>query len=740
MTWLPASALAGLPGMPGTVQHVHRVAESMGWGTRTGQAGRGRPAREFRVDDLPDVTRQALATQATAAVRPLAQAVNAGVQARRDAQVQAHARSMASLGMTLEAQGGLDPQRNPRLDIFQRFESYHRTRGGAVWPAIGEFCALWGEGCIDAHAGTRAAHPVLKPKTLDKWYRAWTTEGVAALLERKPRKDKGRTGLDRDAELYAAFVAAMAELHDPTARQVERVLSQHVDAERMPSASTLKRWLADFKRTHQVPLLRFKNPDGWRNKYMVAFGSRSEHITAPNVEWQLDSTIADAQQEMRAEIAFHLHDAATGEIRRHALVAGIDVFTRRAKVLVSRTSSSNAVKAVVRRAMLDWGMPERIKTDNGRDYTAVDFDFALSALKVDHPLCTPFSPDQKPFIERFLGTLLHDLFPMLEGYVGHDVATRKAIESARSFAQRFGEDGLRVRLTPEQLQGVIDGWLDEYHARTHSELGCSPNDMAERHTTSVVRVDARALDLFLMPVAGSGTRTVGKRGISMPLADRPGSGWYAAPELAAASVMGTEVYCRIDEADVGAMHVFALDGTYICRALDHARLGINRAELAAKARAIESETVKPMVDALRKAARKGMTKKAVEALYVERSTAAVDAAANVHRLQPRAVAHTTPAIDSVVAQAPDALRDQAERQAARAALAEAADRPIATVQQMTTPRQRYSAWVRLQARMDAHEQISEADQTWARSYAGSSEWEAWHAMQAGADPLQQGAG
>ncbi len=739
MTWLPASALAGLPGMPGTVQHVHRIAQTMGWASRTGQATGHRPAREFLVDDLPDVTRQALATHATAAVRPLAQAVNAGVQSRRDAQVQAHAQSMAALGMTLQAQGSFDPARNPRLDIFQRFESYHRTRGGAIWPAIGEFCTLWAAGCIDCHPGTRAAHPELKPKTLDKWYRTWTTQGVAALLERQPRKDKGQTALSRDAELYAAFIAAMAELHDPTARQVERVLCQHLGAERMPSASTLKRWLSDFKRQHQVPLLRFKNPDGWRNKYMVAFGSRSEHITAPNVEWQLDSTIADGQQETRAEIAFNLHDAATGEIRRHALVAGIEVFTRRAKVLVSRTSSGNAVKAVVRRAMLDWGMPERIKTDNGRDYTAVDFDFALSALKVEHLLCTPFRPDQKPFIERFLGTLLHDLFPMLAGYVGHDVATRKAIESAKSFAQRFGEDGLRVRLTPEQLQGVIDGWLDEYHARTHSELGCSPNDMAERHTASVVRVDARALDLFLMPVAGSGMRTVGKRGISMPLSDRPGSGWYAAPELAAANVMGTEVYCRIEEADVGAMHVFALDGTYICRALDHARLGINRAELAAKARAIETETVKPMVDALRKATRKGITRKAVDALYLERTAAAADAAVNVHRLLPRTVAHTTPAIASVLARQPNAQRDQEERQAARAALAEADERPTATVQQLTTPRQRYSAWVRLQARMQAHEQISEADQTWARSYAGSSEWEAWHAMQAGADPLQ-GAG
>ena len=62
-----------------------------------------------------------------------------------------------------------------------------------------------------------------------------------------------------------------------------------------------------------------------------------------------------------------------------------------------------------------------------------------------------------------------------------------------------------------------------------------------------------------------------KRGISLDNA------FFTAPELAA--VMGQQVYCRQDEADLGALHVFDLDGNYICRALDHTRLGINRAEL-----------------------------------------------------------------------------------------------------------------------------------------------------------------
>lgn len=722
MMWLSAPDLAGLPGLPGTARNVLKRAQSEGWTSRR-RDGRGRTGCEYLITDLPAETQLALAAQAAGSVKPVVNALRAGEASSQVAQTLACATSMAIYGQQLERAGAFDPARNPRLDLFQRFEAYHRARGGAVWPAIQEFCALWAQGQIEALPSTLAAYPQLPAKTLDKWYRAWRVNGVEALLERKPRRDKGQTQLARDEELHKVFVAALAEMHDPTARQVARVIKAQLGEDAVPSERTLRQWMQDFKANNRVALLKLKNPDGWRNKYMPAFGSRSEHITAPNQEWQLDSTIADAQQ--RVDIAFNMPDGETGEIRRHALVATIDVFTRRATVLVSRTSSANAVKAITRRAILAWGKPQTVKTDNGKDYTAQDYDFALGALKIEHILCTPFSPDQKPFIERFLGTLLHDLFPMLQGFVGHDVATRKAIESAKSFAQRFGDKGVDLRMTPDQLQGVIDGWLDEYHDRVHSELGCTPNEMAARHTTHVVRIDERALDLFMMALAGNGLRMVGKRGISL------GNAFFAAPELAGA--MGQQVYCRQDEADLGALHVFALDGTYICRALDHTRLGINRAELAAKTRAIYAQRMKPAEDALRKAAKRGLTEKAVAAIYADRQEVAIEQSDNVARLAPRVVQDSTPAIDSVIAAQQGGLHDNARR-LAREALEQQAE--PAPVQRLDTARQRYSTWVRLTRRVQAGEQIGARDADWLRSYEGSNEYQAWHSMQQGEDPLE----
>ena len=730
MNWLTATQLAGLPGLPGTRQNVLKRAETEGWSARP-REGRGASGYEYLRTDLPLETQQHLAIQSAGAVKPATDAIAAGKRAKQTAQVQACAASMAKYGIALESRGGFDAARNPKLDLFQRFEKYHASRGTSVWAAVCEFVLVWAAGQIEAHPATRLAYPTLPAKTLDKWYRAWRTQGVEALLERKPRKDKGDTALAHDEELHDTFIAALAEMHDPTARQVGRVIRAQLGKDRTPATSTLKRWLRDFKETNAPALLMFKNPDGYKNKYRSAFGSQSDNITRPNQQWQQDSTIGDAMQ--RADLAFNLVDQGTGEVRRHAIIASIDVFTRRAKVVVAPTSSANAVKAVTRLCIQAWGKPEQVKTDNGRDYTAEDYDFALSSLGIEHLLCTPFSPEQKPYVERFIGTLMHDLFPMLEGFVGKSVAERKAIESGKSFAQRFGLGGIDIRMGAQQLQALINGWLDEYHDRVHSSLGCSPNEMAARHTHSIVRLDDRALDIFLMAVAGKGTRVVGKRGIPL------NNSFFAAAELAA--YIGSTVRCRQDELDLGSMHVFAMDGAYICKALDHAMLGINRGELAAKSMAIEKATIKPIVDLLRKSMKKRLAKQAVQAIYGEREQAAADQASNVHRLV-RTVEHSTPAIDSLLASFDTTAQDTA-RANARALFdaqdAAPAPAPLtADVLQMTTanPINRYSAWVRLEARKERGEALRGRDIEWSASYQGSKEWGSWHELHEGIDPME----
>jgi hypothetical protein len=71
---------------------------------------------------------------------------------------------------------------------------------------------------------------------------------------------------------------------------------------------------------------------------------------------------------------------------------------------------------------------------------------------------------------------------------------------------------------------------------------------------------------------GDGVRTVQKKGIKID------GGWFEAAELGA--LEGREVRVLLDEADIGEIYVFGVDGPFIAKAACPERAGISRQELA----------------------------------------------------------------------------------------------------------------------------------------------------------------
>ncbi len=319
----------------------------------------------------------------------------------------------------------------------------------------------------------------------------------------------------------------------------------------VPSLSTITRWVEAWKAENESVYLKATNPDQWKNKFMVAFGSQSDDVTQPNQRWELDSTPADIL----------LTDG------RYAVIAVIDVYTRRANLLVSSRSKSDAIISLLRQTILEWGIPQTIKTDNGKDYTSNAVKNACATLAIWQELCPPYSPEKKPHVERLLGTFNHDWLPTLPGYAGHNVETRQAIRSQRSFADnRTKPDrGIEVRLNSREFQNACSNWVEDYNHRVHSSLNLmSPiaswnaADFFPRRPES-----PRTLDMLL---AFQGTRKVGKQGISFD------GGFYISPMLD----VGDRVQVSIDAVDMGRIYVFDLQGNFICEAIDEALLGANR--------------------------------------------------------------------------------------------------------------------------------------------------------------------
>ena len=166
-------------------------------------------------------------------------------------------------------------------------------------------------------------------------------------------------------------------------------------------------------------------------------------------------------------------------------------------------------------------MPEAVRTDEGNDYTSCHVLGALADLEIEHLRCPPYSPERKPHIERFLGTLARELFAELPGFAGHDVAQAQALRARKSFAARRGENDAEVfgaALTAGELQARCDVWCEAvYGRRPHSGLGgASPFERVTSWQGPVRRIhDERALDALLAEPAGSGWRVVCEKGIRL---------------------------------------------------------------------------------------------------------------------------------------------------------------------------------------------------------------------------------
>jgi len=442
-----------------------------------------------------------------------------------------------------------------RAAYIQAQLEYCADRGIPAVDCEYEFCQQLKAGLVRVYGWVRRLQKPPSRSSLCRWKTEARQEN---LLGMAPGQKTGRPSVFAENEILAGFViAAVCKWPHVKYSHLYRVVR-----DRFPNLEatepTVRRFVQRWKQENKGTFALLCNPDDWKNRFLPAFGSYSEGVTALNDLWELDSTPADVM-------------LADG---RYAIVGCIDVYSRRAKLLVTKTSKAVAIIALLRRCILDWGVPRAVKTDNGKDYTAFHIQHTLEALQIDHRLCQPFSPEQKPHVERFLGTFLHDFLELLPGYIGHSVGDRKKIESRKSFAERFGDKAIEVNLDLKTFQAFCDNWCEgDYDNEVHGTTGKSPAQMAVGQPIRTIE-NERQLDLLMAETA---TRTVQKKGIKIE------GRWFIAPDLAPR--IGEQVHLRLPQ-DAGIVYVFTDPSCteFICVAEDPDCTGANRQEIARKAK------------------------------------------------------------------------------------------------------------------------------------------------------------
>jgi transposase InsO family protein len=141
------------------------------------------------------------------------------------------------------------------------------------------------------------------------------------------------------------------------------------------------------------------------------------------------------------------HLPHNGSRRRYGFVA-IDVASRQATVHVASTISSKQAAIAWQKTVARLGLPQAVVTDNGSENLGAFADL-LHSQAVTHYFARPYQPKDKPYVERFIGSL-----------------ERECIQW-----------GGCVLDTADQ-QALIDAWLDKYHTyRPHQALGyLTPNE------------------------------------------------------------------------------------------------------------------------------------------------------------------------------------------------------------------------------------------------------------------------
>lgn len=531
--------------------------------------------------------------------------------------------------------------------------------------------------------------------SLYRWEKAYNEHGIAGLASGY-KSTRGTCIAAHIQEFIKGLLCDRPHLSIPT---VHQAIQARFDGQVISSQSAIRRFVNKWRAENKNLICYITSPDEWRNRHMIAMGQADEQVTRLNQVWEFDSTPGDVM----------LIDG------RHNLIGVIDVYSRRAKLHVTPTSKAAAIAALTRRAILDWGVPETAKTDNGADYVSAHIVRVFDDLEIEQILCRPFHPEDKPYIERFFYTVLHSIFELLPGYIGHSVAERKRIENRRSFAQRImsqGQDPVEIKLTAAELQIICDRWCDAvYHHNVHGNLnGKTPAQAAREWTNPVRRIeDERCLDILLSPAPDkSGMRVIEKKGIKVQ------NSHYYAPEFG--GHVGKRVFVLLDATDYGSVHVFLIQNggkEYLCRAVDPSRTGHDRAEIAAKAKAYQKRYMREAAAELKRIARAAATERIHEEILSFRE----QQRANIREFPQRSKIYTTPAIEeaSRAMKAPGSqpIEINAEQNAAAAELIDMAQAMSNNRPLPATAQEKYE---QIESDLRAGIDIPDTDLAWMKRY------------------------
>jgi len=611
--------------------------------------------------------------------------------------------------------------RDARLAILAVADRFRESSGLAQADSDVLFARLYNGGKVVIAPWVRLTKPEISSRTLARWRADRQKHGTAALGYDPALSRRGTGVLDRANEgAVKTFILALIGGNQfLSAEHVRRAVADQFSFKlwvpvagaslnlqrevELPPVRAFQRALAAWRIEHRAALMKLTDPDGYRSRLeFVATGTMTAERL--NEVWQIDASPLDAL-------------LITG--KRPNIYVAIDVYSRRVIILVTLTPRAEGVALLIRKCLMAWGVPERIKTDNGSDFRANATERLFTALDIEVEYSAPYSPRQKGIVERVIGTFQRDFAATLPGFVGHSVADRRVIENRKSFAARLGTDDaekFHPDLSAAEVAAYADRWVSEIYAHTsHDGLGGrTPHEVAASYAGPVRRLDGtRGLDVLLAPVVGGdGRRKVTKVGITVD-----GSHY-----LIGSVMPGTDVFCRHDPADLGRLFVFAADGEqFLGVATCPALAGLDPAATIARVRAEQKALLDGTLKPIRAAMRRIGPRQVADAQFLaqQRPAEVIDFGEATERHSTRAI---EAASDAATPIAPVALPPAAA--ARHQALVADMSKPAAQPLRRESKETRFARALDIAARREAGGAVGDSELSWLASYRETPEFRA----------------
>ena len=412
-------------------------------------------------------------------------------------------------------------------------------------------------------------HPdrAISKRQLNHWEKKYDRDGIAGLIDRRGAWNKGVSSIPDDVkEVFLAYWLQEkgTATGGPSIASCYRLTQMAFPGQQLPNISSFKRLAKSIPEPARV--LAQKGKKAYHDKFEPYIPRNYESIHTNQI-WVLDNHLSDV-----------LVSFPDGHVGRPWII-GIEDMSSRYLVgfyIIDGEPNSDYLLDAFITAVGEYGIPETVQTDNGKDYVVHDLFDRDNAYSLANEMSMSVTRAIKynakaKNIERAFGTIEYSWLIHLPSYIGANPKNRPAELSKLN--SKLGDVAISFDEFKQTMAWVVERYNNTPHSG-HGMNGRTPKQAFEGNITVPLKIASQEL-LSVYFQRRTKLLKVGRNGIRIPALEQ----YYDDNQLF--PYIGQKIYARYKTDDVRYVYCYTEEGRFICTAAS-VQLGEMNQELSAQ--------------------------------------------------------------------------------------------------------------------------------------------------------------